>query len=104
MGVTAAECSKVGYVLGCKVVLNEIVAYQELIKIAGSLSEKTLRIATFACCGFANFGTVAILFGLVSPLLDSKRLETFSNLLFRALFAAVLASFTTAALVSAAGL
>lgn len=104
MGVPAAECSKVGYVLGCKVVLNEIVAYQELLKIAEAISPKTLRIATFACCGFANFGTVAILFGLISPLLEKDRLEAFSNLLFKALLAAVLASFTTASLISAAGL
>ncbi|MBR5902545.1 hypothetical protein IKZ40_09445 [bacterium] len=101
MGVPASECGKVGYVLGCKVVLNEIVAYQELLKVAGSLSPKTLRIATFACCGFANFGTISILFGLVSPLLDKEKLEAFSKLLARALLAAVLASFTTAALLAA---
>ena len=101
MGVPASECGKVGYVLGCKVVLNEIVAYQELLKVAGSLSPKTLRIATFACCGFANFGTVSILFGLVSPLLEKEILEAFSKLLARALLAAVLASFTTAALLAA---
>lgn len=100
MGVPASECGEIGYVLGCKVVLNEIVAYQELLKIAGSLSPKTIRIATFACCGFANFGTVSILFGLVSPLLESEKLEAFSKLLMRALLAAVLASFTTAALAS----
>ena len=100
MGVPAPECGEIGYVLGCKVVLNEIVAYQELLKIAGSLSPKTIRIATFACCGFANFGTVSILFGLVSPLLESEKLEAFSKLLMRALLAAVLASFTTAALAS----
>ncbi|MBR5624661.1 hypothetical protein IKW72_06630 [bacterium] len=100
MGVPSSECGEIGYVLGCKVVLNEIVAYQELLKIAGSLSPKTIRIATFACCGFANFGTVSILFGLVSPLLESEKLEDFSKLLMRALLAAVLASFTTAALAS----
>ena len=101
MGVPAAECSNVGYVLGCKVVLNEIVAYQELLKIAGMLSPKTIRIATFACCGFANFGTLSILFGLISPLLDDERSAAFSKLLLRALLAAVLASFTTAALLAA---
>lgn len=101
MGVPAAECSKVGYVLGCKVVLNEIVAYQELLKIAGMLSPKTIRIATFACCGFANFGTLSILFGLISPLLDDERSAAFSKLLLKALLAAVLASFTTAALLAA---
>lgn len=100
MGVPAAECSKVGYVLGCKVVLNEIVAYQELLKIAEMISPKTLRIATFACCGFANFGTLAILFGLISPMLEGEKLEAFSKLLTRALLAAVLASFTTAALIA----
>ena len=101
MGVPAAECGKIGYVLGCKVVLNEIVAYQELLKIAGMLSPKTIRIATFACCGFANFGTLSILFGLISPLLDDERSAAFSKLLLRALLAAVLASFTTAALLAA---
>ena len=100
MGIPAAECGKIGYVLGCKVVLNEIVAYQELLKIAEMISPKTLRIATFACCGFANFGTLAILFGLISPMLEGEKLEAFSKLLTRALLAAVLASFTTAALVA----
>ena len=100
MGVPAAECSKVGYVLGCKVVLNEIVAYQELLKIAETISPKTLRLATFACCGFANFGTVAIIYGLVSPLLDKGPLQDFSKLLAKALLAAILASLTTAAIAS----
>jgi len=100
MGVPAAECSKIGYVLGCKVVLNEIVAYQELLKIAETISPKTLRLATFACCGFANFGTVAIIYGLVSPLLDKGPLQDFSKLLAKALLAAILASLTTAAIAS----
>ena len=100
LGVPAAECSKVGYLLGCKVVLNEIVAYQELLKIAETISPKTLRLATFACCGFANFGTVAIIYGLVSPLLDKGPLQDFSKLLAKALLAAILASLTTAAIAS----
>ena len=100
MGVPASECGKIGYVLGCKVVLNEIVAYQELLKLAPELCARSIRIATFACCGFANFGTVAIIYGLVSPLIENESLPDFSKLLAKALLAAVLASFMTAAMAS----
>lgn len=103
MGIPASECGSVGYVLGCKVVLNEIVAYKELLNIQSVLSPRSFRIATFACCGFANFGTLSILYGLVAPLLDDSRIASFSKLLLKALLAAVLASFTTAALIALVG-
>ena len=103
MGIPASECGSVGYVLGCKVVLNEIVAYKELLNIQSVLSPRSFRIATFACCGFANFGTLSILYGLIAPLLDDSRIASFSKLLLKALLAAVLASFTTAALIALVG-
>ena len=100
VGIPAAECGRIGYVLGCKVVLNEIVAYQELLKMAPELCARSIRIATFACCGFANFGTVAIIYGLVSPLIENESLPDLSKMLAKALLAAVLASLTTAAIAS----
>jgi hypothetical protein len=65
MGVPAAECADVGRLLGMKTILNEFIAYQQLGgEIAmGQLTERSRIIASYALCGFANFGSLAILLG-----------------------------------------
>ena len=48
-----------------KTVLNEFIAYQQLGELmrAGALSPRSAVIASYALCGFANFGSLAILLG-----------------------------------------
>ena len=77
VGVPSADVTKVGALLGMKTVLNEFIAYQELSKLlaAGALSRRAGVLASYALCGFANFGSLAILLGGLGALAPSRRGE-----------------------------
>jgi CNT family concentrative nucleoside transporter len=75
IGVPADEATKVGSLLGVKTVLNEFIAYQELAKSItdGAISKRAALLASYALCGFANFGSLAILLGGLGSLAPSRR-------------------------------
>ena len=95
MGVPWAEADEVGSLMGIKVSANELIAYTELVKLKASLSHRSVVIATYALCGFGNFGSIAILIGGISGIAPERRPDL-SRLALRALAGAVIASFTTA--------
>ena len=95
MGVPWAEADEVGSLMGIKVSANELIAYTELVKLKASLSHRSVVIATYALCGFGNFGSIAILIGGISGIAPERRPDL-SRLALRALAGAVVASFTTA--------
>jgi CNT family concentrative nucleoside transporter len=66
-----------GSLLGTKVVLNEFVAYLQLSDLVsqGVLSAKTMTMATFALCGFANFSSIAIQIGGIGGLAPTRKSE-----------------------------
>src|SRR5699024_5253440 len=70
IGVPWADAVNMGSLLGTKVVLNEFVAYLQLSDMVSNsvLSSKTITIATFALCGFANFSSIAIQIGGIGGL------------------------------------
>jgi CNT family concentrative nucleoside transporter len=68
MGIEGRDCLPAGELLGKKMFANEFVAYTELAKwkAEGStvhLSDRTVRIMTYALCGFANFSSIGIQIG-----------------------------------------
>ncbi|MGD0339402.1 MAG: nucleoside transporter C-terminal domain-containing protein [Bacteroidota bacterium] len=75
IGVPFQDAMSFGSLIGTKVVLNEFVAYLDLAKLiqAHQLSEKTITMATFALCGFANFSSIAIQIGGIGPLAPNRR-------------------------------
>lgn len=77
IGVPWQDAIQVGSLLGTKVVLNEFVAYLQLADLVGqgTLSPKTITIATFALCGFANFASIAIQIGGIGSLAPSRKSE-----------------------------
>ena len=93
MGVPRGEWLKVGQLLGTKTVLNEFLAYQAMQGM--ELSERARVISTYALCGFANFGSVAILIGGLSGVAPGRRGEA-AALGLKALVAGSLAGFMTA--------
>jgi CNT family concentrative nucleoside transporter len=99
MGVTWSESLQVGSLLGQKMVINEFVAYLDLasMKAAGVLSEKSIRIATYALCGFANFSSIAIQIGGIGGMAPERQSDL-SRLGLRAMIAASLATMMTATL------
>ena len=75
-GVSWAEASTAGALLGTKTVLNELVAYLEFAALpAEALSERSRVIMTYALCGFANLGSLGIMIGGLTTLAPERRAE-----------------------------
>jgi len=76
MGISWSEARQVGELMGLKTIINEFVAYDELAKrMQGGqpLSARTFVITTYALCGFANFGSVAIMIGGIGGIAPERR-------------------------------
>lgn len=97
LGVPSAEIITVGSLMGEKLVFNEFIAYMNLTHIQQTLSEKGLIIASFALCGFANFGSIAIQIGGIGELAPSRRTDL-AKLGYKALICGTLASYMSAAI------
>lgn len=79
MGIPWAEAGTAGSLLGKKIVLNEFLAYLDLAALPpGSLAERSKLIMTYALCGFANFGSLAIMIGGLGTLAPTRRSEVVS--------------------------
>jgi len=102
IGVSWEESIYVGSLLGQKMVINEFVAYLDLanMKAAGLLSEKSIRIATYALCGFANFSSIAIQIGGIGGMAPNRQGDL-SKLGLKAMIAASLATMMTATIAGA---
>ena len=99
LGIPQNEAGEIGELLSKKVVFNEFIAYMQLSNLKEVLSPRTFTIATFALCSFSNFGSVAIQMASLNTLAPSRKKEV-SQLIFKALLAGLLASFSTAILIS----
>ena len=99
LGIPFADVSNVSHLLGMKTVLNEFLAYQEMQTLItqGKLSPRAVTITTYALCGFANFGSIAILIGGLGGI-DPHRRGEVAALGIKALIAGTLAAFMTACL------
>jgi CNT family concentrative nucleoside transporter len=98
MGIQTEDVLKVSSVLGEKTVLNEFIAYMNLVEMRDQLSDRSFTIATYALCGFANFGSVAIQIGGIGSIVPSRR-EDIAQLSLRSMVGGTLAAFTTACIV-----
>ena len=101
MGVPEADMINMGGLLGTKVMINEFVAYNELasLKESGKLIyEKSIIMATFVLCGFANVSSIGIQIGGISILAPNQR-KTLTELGFYALICGTLASCMSATIV-----
>ena len=96
LGVPWQDASQVGALLGIKTVLNEFIAYSNLADLvaAGEIAPRSAVIASYALCGFANFGSLAILLGGIGGLAPSRRPEV-AVLGVRAIVSGSLATFMT---------
>ncbi len=97
MGVPGKDVETAGALMGTKMVVNEFVAYLDLVKIKETLHPKTLLITSFALCGFANFSSIAIQVGGIGELAPSRRSDL-AKLGFKALICGTLASYLSATL------
>ncbi len=97
MGVSWKDSFLVGNLLGTRMVLNEFVAFVKLGEpgIRASLDPRSVVIATYALCGFANFSSIAIQIGGIGSLAPTRRSDL-ARLGLRAMIAGTLANFLTA--------
>ena len=95
MGVEWKDAHSVGILLGEKTVVNEFVAFSNLAKY--ELSPRSFTIATYALCGFANFGSIAVMIGGVSGLAPERR-KDFAKYGLRSMIGGALAAFMTASI------
>lgn len=96
IGVPWQDLLQVGQLLGEKTAINEFIAYKSLasMKAEGLLSSESLIIATYALCGFANFGSIGIQIGGIGAIAPSQR-TTLSQLALRSLIAGTIACMMT---------
>ncbi len=97
MGIPWQDAPRIGGLLGIKTVLNEFLAYRELGELIrqGAVGHRTAVIASYALCGFANFGSLAILIGGLGGMAPGRRADV-AALGLRSILAGSLASFMTA--------
>ena len=98
LGTPSQDIVLIGQLLGQKTVLNEFVAYGELnnFREAGiTLHPKSIIIATYALCGFANFASIGIQIGGISSLAPGQRLAL-TELGLKSLIGGTVACFLTA--------
>jgi len=99
MGIPWSEAQTAGGLMGIKTVLNEFLAYLELAKLpAGTLSERSSLIMTYAMCGFANFGSLGIMLGGLVSMVPDRRDEIVA-LGLRSIVAGTIATCMTGAVV-----
>jgi CNT family concentrative nucleoside transporter len=99
MGVPVKEALPVGSLMGTKMVVNEFVAYTDLSPMIqqGALSAKSVIIASFALCGFANFSSVAIQIGGIGALAPDRKADL-ARLGLKAMICGTMASYISASL------
>ena len=97
MGVPWKDAPEIGTLLGIKTAVNEFVGYLELSSMITeeNLSPRSVIIATYAMCGFANLSSIAIQIGGIGGLAPERRGDL-ARIGFRAMIAGTLASFLTA--------
>src|SRR6266849_336713 len=98
IGVPWKECGAMGNLLGTRMVINELVAFQQLGAIKSTLDPRTFTIATFALCGFANFSSIGIQIGGIGALAPEQRGQL-AKFGIRAMLAGTMANLMSAAIV-----
>ena len=99
IGIPWNDSLFVGNLLGTRMVLNEFIAFTKLGAVKNTLDQRTFTIATFALCGFANFGSIGIQIGGIGALAPNKK-DELARLAMRAMLAGTMANLMSASIVS----
>lgn len=101
IGVCSEDIVLVGRLLGEKLILTEFIGYISLadLKASGVFTEtKSIIMATYVLCGFANFASIGIQIGGIGALAPNKRV-LLSKYGVRSLVAGTLASLLSATII-----
>lgn len=97
LGISRPDIAESARLLGERVILTEVVPYQEMAQMiaSGQMADpRTIVILSYALCGFTHFASVAIFVGGMAALAPSRR-DDLAGLGLRALLAATLATLMT---------
>ena len=99
MGVPWDEAESMGILMGKKIVFTELIAYGDLKSLlaTGEISSRTAIIASYALCGFANFGSIGIQLGGIGGMAPSRK-KDLAALVTKAMLGGALASWITASI------
>src|ERR1035438_3961580 len=97
IGIPKHDCRIIGNLLGTRMVLNELVAFSMLGAQKAALDPRSVTIATFALCGFANLSSIGIQIGGIGALAPNKRGEL-ARLGVRAMLAGTMANLMSASI------
>jgi CNT family concentrative nucleoside transporter len=77
VGVDGADCRAFGGLLGKAMATNELIAYTSLGNLAtdGGMSERSITMATYSLCGFANFSSIGIQIGGIGGMVPGRRAD-----------------------------
>ncbi len=97
MGVPWEEAGVMGTLMGEKLIFTELIAYSNLrdLRLDGAISNRTAIIASYALCGFANFGSIGIQLGGIGGIAPDRR-KDLAKLALKAMIGGALASWLTA--------
>ncbi|MBZ0243820.1 MAG: Na+ dependent nucleoside transporter, partial [Bacteroidales bacterium] len=101
IGVNVQDITLVGRLLGEKIIMTEFIGYVSLseLKAAKMFTDpKSIIMATYMLCGFANFASIGIQIGGIGSLAPNQRV-TLSKLGLLALLGGTLASLMSATIV-----
>jgi len=97
MGIPWEEAGIMGTLMGEKIIFTELIAYSNLsdLRLEEAISERTAIIASYALCGFANFGSIGIQLGGIGSIAPDRR-KDLAKLAFKAMIGGAFASWLTA--------
>ncbi|MDG2266775.1 MAG: nucleoside transporter C-terminal domain-containing protein [Candidatus Marinimicrobia bacterium] len=100
MGVPWSEAGTLGMLMGKKIVFTELIAYGDLKELMSTdaITDRTAIIASYALCGFANFGSVGIQLGGIGGMAPERK-KDIAKLVSKAMVGGALASWLTATIV-----
>jgi CNT family concentrative nucleoside transporter len=100
LGVPVTDIAYLGQLLGEKTILNEFVGYGSLSAMInnGLLQPKSIIMATYLLCGFANFSSVGIQIGGIGALAPGQKVML-SKFGMRALLAGAISALISATLI-----
>jgi CNT family concentrative nucleoside transporter len=98
IGIPWKDASTIGYLLGTRMTINEVVAFAKLGQLRSVLDPRSFTIATFALCGFANFSSIGIQIGGIGALAPEQRGQL-AKFGIRAMLAGTMANLMSACIV-----
>ncbi len=101
IGVASEDLALMGQLLGIKIVASEFVGYTQLVDLKNNMSsthfsyQKSVIMATYMLCGFANFASIGIQIGGIGIIAPKTR-KLLTELGFKAMIAGSLVSLMSA--------